>query len=359
MGLDISSVNKLSKNVTTIQSPCSHGNIDSVVLVKTHKTASSTIGSIIGRYGVGRNLTFALPRDSNAMFGDEPFNSTMLLSSPDNGGFHLLISHVPFNRTTIQHVMKPEVKYITILRDPVAQFYSGVHFFKLKDFFNMSKDIYAPDFDLKAFLRRISECDAYACRVIYNGQMFDLGLFTNTFSDMSIATVEARIKEIEGALDLVLIQEYFDESLILFKKLMCWEFKDIIYLSQKVSKNRVTPPKEHAAIIRSWNYADALLFRHFNESLWQKINRYGPSFELDLKKFRQLNLKTSKLCNERIKEKQRTVAKSRRKNRRTKRKKAKGQGSDGKNRLCANLQIDVYTYTKLLREIEILRHIKS
>ncbi|KAJ8039000.1 Galactosylceramide sulfotransferase [Holothuria leucospilota] len=337
--------------------PCSHGNIDSVVLVKTHKTASSTIGSIIGRYGVERNLTFALPRNSNSMFGDVPFRSTMLLSSPSNGGFHLLISHVPFNRTTVQDVMKPEVKYITILRDPVAQFYSGVHFFKLNDFFNISKDIYAQNFDIKAFLRRISECETYACRVIYNGQMFDLGLLTNTFSDMSMASIEDKIQKIEKDLDLVLIQEYFDESLLLFKKLMCWEFKDIVYLSQKVQDTHVSPPNKHAGIIRAWNYVDALLFDHFNKSLWIKINQYGPSFQSDLKYFRHLNKNTTALCHKRT-EQALTRVRVQKSRHRSHRKKSADQRPDKTNELCANLERDVFGYVKMLRAREMSEQMK-
>ena len=40
------------------------------------------------------------------------------------------------------------------------------------------------------------------------------------------------IKELDKQFDLVLIAEYFDESLILLDELLCWPYKDLTYLKQ-------------------------------------------------------------------------------------------------------------------------------
>ena len=47
------------------------------------------------------------------------------------------------------------------------------------------------------------------------------------------------IKELDKQFDLVLIAEYFDESLILLDELLCWPYKDLTYLKQ----NERTPGK--------------------------------------------------------------------------------------------------------------------
>ena len=47
-------------------------------------------------------------------------------------------------------------------------------------------------------------------------------------------------RELDRQFDLVLILEYFDESLILLQNLMCWSTEDLVYLKQneRISKGR-------------------------------------------------------------------------------------------------------------------------
>ena len=71
---------------------------------------------------------------------------------------------------------------------------------------------------------------------------FDLGLEQENFSNEEEIT--ELIENISKRFDLVLIAEYFDESLVLMKRMLCWDFEDIVYVKHKVRntlfRNNVT-----------------------------------------------------------------------------------------------------------------------
>ena len=71
---------------------------------------------------------------------------------------------------------------------------------------------------------------------------FDLGLEQENFSNEEEIT--EFIENISKRFDLVLIAEYFDESLVLMKRMLCWDFEDIVYVKHKVRntlfRNNVT-----------------------------------------------------------------------------------------------------------------------
>ncbi|XP_072051968.1 galactosylceramide sulfotransferase-like [Amphiura filiformis] len=137
----------------------------------------------------------------------------------------------------------------------------------------------------------------YGARFLDNNQMLDLGLRTTKFRNSS--AVAKHIKKLSREFDLMLITEYFDESLLLLRKLMCWSFDDILYLKQNVradesrSQSLSEPLKDR---IRKWNVADTRLYEYFNQTLWKKIAAYGPSFRRDLQYFKDKETYLHNLC---------------------------------------------------------------
>ena len=114
----------------------------------------------------------------------------------------------------------------------------------------------------------------------------------------NLTRVKHEIMKLDRDFELVLIMEYFDESLILLKKAFCWTMQDILYVkfNQRHHKPKVIIREKVKQNIRSWNKADVMLYDHFNRTLWRKIEDYGPSFWVDLKEFRSLNSKMQSSC---------------------------------------------------------------
>ena len=66
-----------------------------------------------------------------------------------------------------------------------------------------------------------------------NQQLWDLG--TTDIEMEDAGTVQAKITKFDSEFDLVLIAEYFDESLVLLAAKLCWDLSDVRSVSVRSS----------------------------------------------------------------------------------------------------------------------------
>ncbi|XP_033126066.1 galactosylceramide sulfotransferase-like [Anneissia japonica] len=251
-----------------------------IVFLKTHKTGSSTVTSILQRFGFLRNLTFAIPPRGGHIISLQKFNRRQVLA----GTYDLIVNHVRYNRIEMESVTNPDSKYITIIRDPATQLESVFGYFQLFRPLHLSdkKNPYSEfisrpqyylhrntNFGMRSYLR--------------NPLLYDLGLDREQQLDVSI--VNRTISKLAKEFDLVMLQEYFNESLLLLKKLLCWEWDDIIYLTkgERIKTLRYAVANDIRKKTRKWCASDVMLYDYFNATFWEKVKNYGPEFETDLK----------------------------------------------------------------------------
>ncbi|XP_072018892.1 galactosylceramide sulfotransferase-like isoform X2 [Amphiura filiformis] len=264
------------------------------VFIKTHKTASSTATSIFERYGYSHNLTFALPWVSHIFNAIEVFDRDMVMTFADMTKFDMLTNHARFNRAEMEAVV-PSAKFVTIVREPAGQFESAFGYFRMAKSLGISKKSNPMEFFLENPKKYFSK--SFDMKVqSWNGQIFDLGLDHSDCNDTS--KVKEYIGKLDKELDLVMLTEYFDESLLLLRQLMCWSYDQIVYLPKTIrnQKYRYKVSRQIAEKIRAWNAADVQLYRHFNATFWRKVDEYGIDFESDIKKFRQLQQNMVRVC---------------------------------------------------------------
>ena len=196
---------------------------------------------------------------------------------------------------------KEHSRYITILRDPVAQYesvFNFMHFAKPLGFNDEEDPLgtflkFPPPFqEIRPLMKT-----TLALHLVRNPMLFDLGLDFRYFQN--VTAVERYLEFLDNEFDLVMILEHFDESLILLKRLLCWELKDILYFKlnerQDVQKRKFIS-KEVRDDIKSWNKADFMLYRHFNRTFWRKVKAQGPSFQRELKLFRRKRETLTRSC---------------------------------------------------------------
>ncbi|KAI5629061.1 galactose-3-O-sulfotransferase 3 [Silurus asotus] len=264
-----------SINSPQIGRPVKHTN---VVFLKTHKTASSTVQNIFFRFAERNNLTVGLPVTPC----DHQFCYPRLFSShfvhPHTLPPNIVTNHLRFSRSELQRLMPNNTIYITILREPGAMFES------LFSYYNQYCDSFkrVPNGSLEAFLNnpwayyRPEEKDSMYAR---NTLTFDLG----GDKDRPHADLERYAKrfaaEVEYTFSLVMIAEYFDESLVLLRHLLSWDLEDVLYIKQNMrmpsSKDNLSEAQLHK--IRDWNAIDVALYKHFNTTLWKQLKELGLS----------------------------------------------------------------------------------
>ena len=127
----------------------------------------------------------------------------------------------------------------------------------------------------------------YLFTLLKNPALFDLGLDTKYHENLTV--VENYIRFLKQEFDLVMLMEYFDESLVLLKRRFCWKMEDILYfkLNERLDKEKQKVTKLAKEQIRNWNSADVLLYQVFNQTLWRMIELEGPDFSKDLALFRE------------------------------------------------------------------------
>lgn len=283
---------------TEMEQPCTP--LSNVVFIKTHKTGSTTIQSILYRYGLSRNLSLVFrrqnERNGHIPYGHITESSPRELFLPVLGkvdcsfkGYNISAIHVVHNRPVMETYMNPGSKYITILRNPASQLMSAFLFFHLD---RKVKGNSSTEVKLINFMDGTTWKKSPYGR---NGQSHYLGLDQSDFDDHF--KINKMIQTLSKELDLVLISDYFEESLVLLKQELCWSFEDVVFT---VQNNRSRPKPQLSPTLltkmRSFNNADFLLYEHFNRTLWERIEKQGPKFWRDLREFKRVQNETMHKC---------------------------------------------------------------
>ncbi|KAF7229952.1 galactose-3-O-sulfotransferase 3-like [Nothobranchius furzeri] len=249
-----------------------------VVFLKTHKTAGTTVQNMLFRFCERNGLTMALPswRCDHQFCYPQFFSSQFV--HPNTLPANMISNHMRFNENELKRLMPYNTKYITILREPASTFES------LFTYYSAHAEAFrrVPGGSLEAFLadplryyQRGGGNDMYA----RNTLTFDLGGDKDRPST-DVAYAKAFVEEVERVFSLVMISEYFDESLVLLRHLLSWDLEDILYVKLNMrterSKKSLSPGLREK--IRAWNSIDTHLYDYFNASFWVKLSKLGLDY---------------------------------------------------------------------------------
>nr|XP_020474737.1 galactose-3-O-sulfotransferase 2-like [Monopterus albus] len=272
-----------------------------IVFLKTHKTASSTILNILYRYGESKNLTFALPLNKQSqLFYPFSFESRFVegVSSRTVREFHIMCNHMRFNKPEVAKVMPENTFYFSILRNPVNMMESIFMYYKSIPAFSNAHNLDEfLDNGWKNYNSSVSN-NHYAHNIL----AFDFGFDNNIAADAEDIEERASmaIAAIERDFHLILITEYFDESMILLKHALCWALEDVV--SFKLNSRR--QPTHHPLLantaekIKRWNALDWRIYLHFNTSFWHKVNSLVGQEQMkrEVSQLRELQAKLANTC---------------------------------------------------------------
>lgn len=295
---------KTIKETTDVSSnkQCSPQN--NIFFLKTHKAGSTTVQNILLRYGERNNLTFALPKQPAAhVFNyNIKFNPTMVRPSPTDD-YNILCNHLHFAENGVREIMPADTKFVAIVRNPVDLFESIMSYY--------AKDVRAfqripgnsTRTKMKTFLDNPRKYYGYNMshyeRFARNAMMYDFG-FDNSEEDESV--IQGWIDYLDRTFDLVLITDYFDESMVLMKDELCWNMGDIEYLkSNSRSKNVESISEwlgqEYVDKLKEWNKADWMLYKHFNATFTKKLDAFGRDrMAQEVSKLQNANRRLERNC---------------------------------------------------------------
>ncbi|EDQ89007.1 uncharacterized protein MONBRDRAFT_25794 [Monosiga brevicollis MX1] len=271
-----------------------------VVYIKTHKTGSSTLTNIFHRVAYRNKARPVLP--INNLYLGYPDTATLMSSyvklRPFKGRdvYDMLVSaHAVYNRPKME-LLVPQATYVTILRNPVTHFMSSWKYWHIQD--HIMRDLHV-NVTMSQFLAQpmdyLPRMNLLDRALTHNSMSFDLGISSEPSQDQ----VFNLMQDLQQRFGLVLITEYFDESLVLMRRMLCWDRRDIVYMSLKVSKTSkrgsyAVDPKLQEQITQL-NWADVKLYDAMNRSLWRHIDR-AIGFQEELEWLQKEKLKMYDTC---------------------------------------------------------------
>ncbi|XP_035676895.1 galactose-3-O-sulfotransferase 3-like isoform X1 [Branchiostoma floridae] len=283
-----------------------------IALLKNHKVGGDTVKNILNRYGYNKNLTFLIPRNfAPSLAYPYNLNQNTVIGRPPNKTYDIWVHHAVFERNVFKEYFPEDTVFLTILRNPLTHFKSVWNHYQLRKKFGI------PTTRIDSILMFLQEPAKYdpicghgshepLC-FTQNSMAADLGfLLKDNQKLQSLKSSKARkamaqafVRKIQEDFPFVMIMEYFDESLVLLRRMMCWSMKDILYYSvnsKRYSYKHVEIQGEDKDRHEEWNYVDYALYDHFNKTFWQKVSETGNSFREEVAFFQQVNQKMRDHC---------------------------------------------------------------
>ena len=230
--------------------------------LKTHKCASSSIQNVLMRFVIKNKLNVVLPGKTNLnFFGHDPkyergenntksvkFNRKMLENTKWEQAhlpYDVFLCHTQWDHDEISHVLNDngDAFYFSLLREPVAMFRSFWDFYKLHDDYKMSLEEYATKYIAKEIKYKNKTRRSRG----YNQMLTDFGMDFEQIHPNPLLGVKDKdgvknvlnyIKQIDRNFDLIILtgKAYYEDSIILLKHALCWNYEDIIGVKQNVMK---------------------------------------------------------------------------------------------------------------------------
>ena len=81
------------------------------------------------------------------------------------------------------------------------------------------------------------------------------------------------LRRLEKEIDLCLISEYYDLSLVLLARRYCWTFDDITYLRSLESSSRPLVEESTKVKLIQFQHVDAAIYDFYNRTFWNLVNK--------------------------------------------------------------------------------------
>lgn len=269
-----------------------------IAFIKTHKCASSTIQNMLMRYGFQNKLQFALPKDNlNHLGWPRRFEKEKDLRKME-GKPDILCYHSVFTPDLVS-AMPGDTFYFTVVREPISLIKSSYLYYNLHAASGMT---------LKQLIGSMNS--PYTIRFrripIVNPMLYDLGLPKQYMNDT--VSIQRYIDMLDKRIDLVMVVDYFDESLVILRDMLGWSDEDMLIFSANFRRKTrdskeltlagmdLDDTVENRRLVSSVSRGDFMVYQHFKTKLERVIATNKMYIEEEVKQLRLSRQKWMKFC---------------------------------------------------------------
>lgn len=205
-----------------------------------------------------------------------------------------------YRHSEVNLLIPPDTMFVTVLRNPALLFESSFQYFARVVPLTWKLPGAESEQKMESFLHNPNDyydSSGFNAHYLHNLLTFDLGY--DSEMDIEDPRVSDLLKQLDSRFHLVMLLEYFDESLLLFRDLMCWNMDDILYFKLNARKDsngsRLSP--EMYRLAQEWNALDTRIYQHFNATFWRKVEDYGVErMKKDVMELRRRNEELKQEC---------------------------------------------------------------
>lgn len=285
--------------------------LPAVGFIRTQRTGGATIVNILHRLAGARQLSFMTSPGKNEELGWPtrfPGPDAAAVNGAPAHQYDLICSRAVFNFQEFRAYLKPQPFLFTVLRRPPAQIASSFATHRPKVGKDESWDARVAWLERLWFDQQGSELGKDWQRtqgLFRNPQAHDLGWYERVGGtvvfDQDDDAIQQWVGDIEEQLGLVMLQEHFDEGLVLLRRRLGLELPDLVHLSlnaRPADDDDDQPSREQEEKIDELLHVDGLLYQHFTKRFWQQWDEAGGDKELgaELQQLRRLNIELQELC---------------------------------------------------------------
>ncbi|XP_065557907.1 galactosylceramide sulfotransferase-like isoform X2 [Artemia franciscana] len=206
--------------------------------------------------------------------------------------FDLVVHHTRWDRSFLESNYKSDFSII-ILRDPVDTFESIFHYVELPKFYNVS--------NFQEFLQKLETGNVTDSLSINphgrafgrNQHSWSLGLDKQYYENET--AVLQLISKMESKFDLVLMTEYFDESVALLRTLLGGPLTHYLFQkeNERLNETKYRLSKQERIKLQNWLKADMMVYNHFLKKFSTKLS---PKIQSSAQELRKLNKLLENYC---------------------------------------------------------------
>lgn len=265
--------------------------------LKVHKAGGSTVQNVLFRFGLKRHLSIIIPEHKYkfSTYYGEPH--TELMRTNDNC-YDMLAIHSVYNESVYSELLPNDTINIAIIRDPLELMISGAYY---------HRNVWQVD-----YLQKVPR-ENYIENLILYPELYDTEEFSLTKNSMAMdfgfplgihvtdsQKIEDYLQYIEAQFPLVMVTEYFDESLVLLKRLLHWNLEDILYIPLNEYKHPTVVDLNISVIdkrkFEERNFLDVAIYRYFRQKFSQLMAALGNDFQQEVKHFRTIRNRVEQHC---------------------------------------------------------------
>ena len=268
--------------------------LESVAYFKTHKTGSTTMASLLLRFAVRRNLT-TFPM-SNSLH-----NCYEKTKKHTKGGFVVInvSNYVYWNSSLRFHIINRHFSshgHLDTMFDKVSDFYDT----KMRQPFKIITTLRRPESQFRSWFNFFYRAEINEMNFIKNNahnelQLQEFGFFLTGEKNISnFLSVHLR------KIDLFVITEMYDESLVLMMLDYNWTFVDITYLPLNAQENKIRSNQSERLnyrVIKKLTRLSTIFYEEALLKLKLRIAAYPTAvFKNALALFRSLQRDVASVC---------------------------------------------------------------